>query len=316
MTSSELSPWLIALMTVLLVILVDRVWHIPDRFNPVTLYRLMVLNLATRVLPDQTAPTSQHYISGTLGIIVLMVPMLVVVAIIISAMEFKQVVDGLILFGCVGFYNVRKQYKAVVYCLSKQKKLLARERVSHLVARQTDRLSDIGIAKAAIESYLLRFLQQFIGVLFWFLLAGPIAALGYRLLLEFRWQWHRQRPGFERFSIPAYYLTQVLIWPGYVIGTMLLMLVTSPLKGVAAWRSARQKDLTSTVLAMFGGSMNIILGGPNIYNDHTVRHQRVGGANQVRFSDLTYVLRAINRATWLGMILLTLVMITSWQITK
>ncbi len=316
MIASTLSPLLIALMTVLLVILIDRVWHIPERVNPITLFRLMVLNLAKRVCPAATAPISQHYISGTLGIIVLLVPLLVVIAIITSAMEFNYVVDGIILFGCLGFHHVRQQYKAVIYCLSKQKKLLARERVSHLVARQTDRLSDIGIAKAAIESYFLRFLQQFVGVIFWFLLAGPIAALGYRLLLEYRWQWHRQNPKFSHFSQPAYHLTQWLIWPGYVMGTLLLLLVTSPTKGIAAWRSARQKDLTSTVLALFGGSMNIILGGPNIYDDRTVRHQRVGGANQVRFSDLTYVLRAINRTTWLGTILLTLVMMTLWQLAK
>ena len=316
MDTSSLSPPLIALMTVLLVILIDRVWHIPERVNPVTLFRLMVVNLGKRVCPDASSPASQHMISGTLGIIVLLLPLLVVTAIIISAMEFKYVIDGIILFGCLGFHRTRQQYKAVIACLSKQKKLLARERLSYMVARQTDRLSDIGIAKAAIESYLLRFLQQYVGVLFWFLVAGPMAALSYRLLLEFRWQWHRQQPGFSHFSQPAYYLTQWLIWPGYVIGTLLLLLVTSPAKGMAAWRMAKQNDLTSTVLALFGGSLNIILGGPNIYADRTVRHHRVGGANQVRFSDLTYVLRAINRATWLGMTLLTLVMLTLWQLSQ
>lgn len=304
----------LSLIIVLCVMIIDRVWRIPSQAHPLTLYRMLVTNLALKVCPSQTAPVSQHYISGTLGIVVLTVPFIIVTAFILSVAEFDWFFDTLLLFICLNFYSVRWQYKLVIQALTGGKKLLARERLSSLVARQTASLSDIGIAKAAIEGYLLRFLQQFVGVLFWFLVAGPLAALTYRLLLEFRWQWHRKIQKFGRFSLPAYWLSQAMLWLPYGIGLMLIVLTTSPIGAIKGLKNASQRDLTSLILAAFGGGMDVQLGGPAVYDGLKIRHQRVGGERQVRLSDLTYTLRAINRATWLIMIVLTLLLITCWQL--
>ena len=308
------APITLSLIIALSVILLDRVWRIPSQSHPMTLYRMLVTNLAARVCPAQSAPLSQHYISGTLGIVVLTLPFLVVLAFVLSLAEYSWFFDTLILFCCVNFYPVRRQYNLITHALSGNKKLLARERLGVMVARQTDSLSDIGIAKAAIESYLLRFMQQFIGVLFWFLLAGPLATLTYRLLLEFRWQWHRKERQFSAFSLPAYWLSQAMIIIPYCLGLLFIVLSTSPLAAIKGLQHATERDLTSLLLAAFGGGMGIKLGGPALYDGIKVRHARVGGSRQVRFSDLTYVLRAINRQTWLVTVLLTLLLILCWQL--
>ncbi|MDC8832549.1 cobalamin biosynthesis protein [Alteromonas gilva] len=315
MNTFTLPPALtLTVMIALIVIITDRVWRISAQVHPLTLYRLLVINLAKKVRPTASSPALQHYISGSLGILVLTVPFLIVLALIISVAYYQWFFDAVILFICLNFYPVRRQYKSVIAALSNNKKILARERLNQLVARQTTRLSDIGIAKAAIEAYLLRFLQQFIGVLFWYFLLGPLAALSYRLLLEFRWQWHRKNIGNKYFSLPAYWLTQCLIVPPYCVGAILLVLCTSPLDAIRACWQARQRDLTSLLLALFGGGMGITLGGPAIYDNITYRHTRVGGARQVRLSDLTFTLRAINRATWLLVTLLTLLLLVFWQL--
>ncbi|NVK57676.1 MAG: cobalamin biosynthesis protein [Alteromonadaceae bacterium] len=304
----------LAVMIALIVIIIDRVWHISAQVHPLTLYRLLVINLAKKVRPPLSAPVSQHYISGSLGIMVLTVPFLIVLALILSVAHYQWFFDAVILFLCLNFYAVRRTYKRVIAALSHNKKLLARERLIQLVARQTTTLSDIGIAKAAIEAYLLRFLQQYIGVLFWYFILGPLAALSYRLLLEFRWQWHRKYIKNKYFSLPAYWLTQCLIVPAYCVGAILLVLCTSPLKAIRGCRYAGQRDLTSLLLAIFGAGMGFTLGGPAIYDGITHRHTRVGGSRQVRLSDLTFSLRAVNRATWLLVSLLTLLLLVFWQL--
>lgn len=308
------SPLTLNLIIALCILLLDRVWHIPARVHPLTLYRMLVKNLAQKVCPGNSAPVSQHYISGTLGILVLTIPFLIVLAFVLSLAEFGWFFDSLILFCCLNFYAVRRQYKLIIQALSSNKKLLARERLAQLVARQTESLSDIGIAKAAIESYLLRFIQQSLGVILWFLIAGPLAALSYRLLLEFRWQWHRKNPRFRWFGQPAFWLSQILLIPPYCLGILLSVLASSPPGSVKGILKAPQRDLTSLVLAAFGGGLAFQLGGPAYYNGTKYRVQRVGGERLVRFSDMTYTLRAINRATWLMIIFLTFLMIISWQL--
>jgi adenosylcobinamide-phosphate synthase len=304
----------LSLIITLCVILLDRVWRIPPQAHPLTLYRMLVTNLAIKVCPASSAPLTQHYISGTLGIVVLTVPFLIVLAFVLSLAEYTWFFDALILFCCINFYSIRRQYKLITLALSGNKKLLARERLTLLVARQTNSLSDIGIAKAAIEAYLLRFMQQFVGVIFWFLVAGPLAALSYRLLLEFRWQWHRKKRQFTAFGLPAYWLSQSLILIPYCLGLLLILLSTSPIGAIKGLRHTPQRGISSLLLSTFGAGMGIQLGGPAFYDGTKLRNPRVGGSRQVRFSDLTHVLRAINRQTWLVMVLLTLLLLLCWQL--
>lgn len=304
----------LSFIVTLCVILLDRVWRIPPQAHPLTLYRLLLTNLAKKVCPDRSAPLPQHYISGTLGIFVLTIPFMIVLAFVLSLAEYIWFFDTLVLFTCLNFYSIRRQYKLVIQALTGSKKLLARERLTLLVARQTDALSDIGIAKAAIEGYLLRFTQVFIGTLFWFLLAGPLAALSYRLLLEFRWNWHRKKQRYKSFSLPAYWLSQAMVIIPYSLALPFIILSTSPIGAINGLRHAQQRDLTSLLLAAFGGGMAIQLGGPAYYDGIKYRHQRVGGPRQVRLSDMTYVLRAINRQTWLITIILTLLLLLFWQL--
>ena len=83
------APNTLSLIIALSVILLDRVWRIPSQSHPMTLYRMLVTNLAARVCPAQSAPLSQHYISGTLGIVVLTLPFLVVLAFVLSLAEYS-----------------------------------------------------------------------------------------------------------------------------------------------------------------------------------------------------------------------------------
>lgn len=315
----DLSTTTLALVAVLVVIIFDRVWHIPAAVHPLTLFRLLVINLGNKVLPadspEGSPPKSQHYISGTLGIGVLILPLLVVVGTVFSFAEFQWFFDAITLFVCVNFYPVRRNYKRVIQSLTANKKYLAREKLATMVARQTDNLSDIGIAKAAMESYLLHFYQQFVGVLFWFLVLGPLGALGYRLLLEFRRHWHRRRPNYALFARPAYLLSQWLIAPAYILGALLTLLVSSPFSAIQSLSGHYKSGVTTYVLALFGGGMGFTLGGPAFYFAQKYRDARVGGERQVRLSDLTYTLRAINRATWLLVFLLTLWLLVDWQIS-
>ncbi|QJR80105.1 adenosylcobinamide-phosphate synthase [Alteromonas pelagimontana] len=304
------------LLILLAVTAVDGIWRWPLSSHPLTLLRHLAEGMATKVRPSSQDGRTQHRISGALGAGVLIVPFVVLIAMLVYMAEYPVFFEAIIIASIIDFGHIRWRYQRVVTALGQQKKLLARDMLSHIVARDCHALSEIGIAKAAIESLLLRFHYQYCGVIIWFILAGPVAALTYRMILLFAWQWHWRRPGFLYFVQPVRNLAKVAAFLPLCFSAFLLMLVTNP---STAWRAAKRspaKDTTSVLLALFGGGMGIRLGGPVMYHGSKYRYPRVGGPRDVRYSDLTYCQRAITRATLLLIALASLLLLLVWFINR
>ena len=103
------------------------------------------------------------------------------------------------------------------------------------------------------------------GVIFYFVVTGPIGALIYRLLLLTSWQWHYRTPNMVFFAQPVRKLISILVVPPAVIGGFITLLVSHPLKGFRAIKHSPVKDKTSLLLALMGGVLNVKLGGPAMY---------------------------------------------------
>ena len=168
--------------------------------------------------------------------------------------------------------------------------------VQTITARQCNSLTDIGIAKAAIESLWLKFLYLYCGVIFYFVVVGPIGALIYRLLLLTSWQWHYRTPTMTFFAKPVRNLVYLLNMPPAVIGGLAALLVSHPIKGFRAIKRSPVKDKTSLLLALMGGVLDVKLGGPAIYANKKIRYPRVGGANEVKYSHMLSAKSTINHA--------------------
>lgn len=255
----------------------------------------------------------QHYVSGALGIIVLITPFAVLVGLLVYLAEYPLFFEAVLMLALVDFNHIRSQYQRVVTAVGKNKKVLSRETLAPIVYRDCSRLTDIGIAKAAIESLVLRFCYQYWGVLFWFLLAGPVSALVYRMLLTINWEWHWRKPGYFRFSQPVHNLTKALRAIPAFFAAVALLLVTHPIQAFKAMKKANFRDQSELILAIMGGGHNIKLGGPAYYHGHKYRFPRVGGSRDVRYSDMIYCKRAITRASLLLVSLSTLIMLALWE---
>ena len=125
------------------------------------------------------------------------------------------------------------------------------------------------------------------------MLAGPIGALTYRLLLLTSWQWHYRNPKMVHFAKPVRKLVSLLVVPPALLGCVAVLLFTHPIKGIRAVKRSKARDKTSLLLALFGGIQNIQLGGPAIYHGRKYRYPRVGGAEQVKYSDMIRSKRTI-----------------------
>ncbi|GEA12523.1 adenosylcobinamide-phosphate synthase [Alteromonas sp. KUL49] len=277
--------------------------------------RYLVKQMGKKVLPSTDYGPSQHYISGALAGLVLLSPLVVCLGILIYMAEYPIFFEGILLVALLDFGYQRRQYKKVLSTVGKNKKVLTREWVAKLVARDCSTLTDVGVAKAAIESLWLKFVYLFCGVLLYFVLFGPIVALIYRLVLLTSWEWHYRDPKMRYFSRPARLLCSLFLWLPTLFAGLVLMLVSNPLNTIKSAIQSPAKDRTSRLLAMFGNALDIQLGGPAIYHSIKYRYPRVGGSKQVKFSDMVYSYQRISSAMAVAVALFSILLIAVSQPT-
>jgi adenosylcobinamide-phosphate synthase len=169
------------------------------------------------------------------------------------------------------------------------------------VLRETDRLSAVGIAKASIESLLLRFNQQFISVIFWYFILGGVGALSYRLLYEFTHCWNTKLVRFTHFGQPLARLVQVLQWLPVRLACVALVVAQNVSGAIQAYRSfvsnkGPHKTAHMLLLNLQGGALGIELSGPAYYDGQKIRSATCAGQRQVRHMDIKRTIHAIQKA--------------------
>ncbi|RDV28982.1 adenosylcobinamide-phosphate synthase [Alteromonas aestuariivivens] len=308
-------PTLQTLLVLWVAVLLDALWRWPAASHPLTLLRYLAEKLAQKVLPAHGEPARQHLISGSLAAAILTLPAAGLLSFLLGIAEYPWFFEAVLLFALLDFGPVRWRYQQVLLALGQNKKVLARNQVSQLVMRDCEPLSEIGVAKAAMESLILRFCFQYSSVLLWYVIVGPIGALMYRMLLTLSWQWNRRRSGFAGFATPSRSLARLMGGIPVVITAVIMMMVTHPVHALRALRQSLPSDGTARLLALFGGGQGIQLGGPVMYAGKKIRYPRVGGQREVRYSDLSYTRRAVWRAAVLLIALISLALLAKWQLT-
>lgn len=305
---------LLALASLLLAALADALWRWPRAYHPLTLFQLLSDGMARRVCPGAGHGKPQHYISGSLGAVVLLTPFAGLTTALLYMAQYPWFFESVLMLCLLDFGHDRYRYQQIIKATGQQKKILAREALGTLVARQTTSLSDIGIAKAAIESLLLRFVYLYCGVLVWFVLLGPVAALCYRLIIQINWQWNPRLTGYHWFGRPVALLANVLKLAGALPGIIVVMIATHPIAAFKGMLASPAKDRASLILAAFGAGLGIQLGGPGyLRQPESALPQGRGTAPSTFFR---YDLRspAISRARILLVTFLSLLLLLIWSV--
>lgn len=228
-----------------LILVAERLMPLPRHLHPLHGFRALARGMAAKVHPSLQRPRSQQRISGLMALLLLTLPWLVIAAVLYGLTQLNWLFAALVLFFCLYSNAPAREYQRIRHAHQHQQKLLARERLQPLVARQTRTLSSIGIAKAAIEWYSRTLTTGWLGVLLWFVIAGPIAALAYRLLLELAGCWPVTRRHWRDFGALSSALAQLASWPAYTL-QWLLFAVRSLLGGkVLPWSFAAQPWITA-----------------------------------------------------------------------
>ncbi len=263
-----LSVWLLGSLVLL-----------PQDYQPLTFFRIFAKQLAAKVHPDPDRASSQQLISGSLALALVLLPTLALLAPLYWLSDWPLVLDGLLLYFCLDFVHYRQQSHKIALAVSQQQNSRAKDLLQPLVLRQTQTLSSTGLCKANIEMLWLRTAKQWVGVSFWFLTGGGLAAVAYRLLLLCNQEWNDKQHNFNYFGRPASLLTQWASFPASLITALLIALMTDVSGTFRQWRQAWPLKLCLPHLLILGAlvaALRVNLAGPVIYQGKKNQRQRLG----------------------------------------
>jgi len=179
----------------------------------------------------------------------------------------------------------------------------ARQRLTHLVGRDTARLDEGEVARAVIESVAENTSDAVVAPLVWGALLGPAGLLGHRAANTLDAMVGHRNARYERFGWAAARLDDVLNLPGSRLTATLTVLLGADRAGaLRAWRrdaAGHPSPNAGPVEAAFAGALGIRLGGANTYGhggDQRVEHRVVLGDGQPPAAH--DVSRARELATW------------------
>lgn len=179
----------------------------------------------------------------------------------------------------------------------------ARQRLTHLVGRDTSELGADEVSRAVVESVAENTSDAVVAPLVWGAVAGVPGLLGYRAAntLDAMVGHHNDR--YERFGWASARLDDLLNLPGSRLSG-LLTLAAKPTRAdeaVRAWRrdAARHPSPNAGVVeATFAGSLGVRLGGTNTYYGNRIEHRAVMGDG--RATEPADIQRATRLATRVG----------------
>jgi adenosylcobinamide-phosphate synthase len=183
----------------------------------------------------------------------------------------------------------------------------ARQRLTHLVGRDTSALDASAVARAVIESVAENTSDAVVAPLVWGAVAGVPGLLGYRAANTLDAMVGHRNPRHERYGWASARFDDLVNLPGSRLAGV-LALVASPGRAAEVWRTWR-RDAAShpspnagVVEAVFAAALGVRLGGRNVYgtgSERRVEHRALLGDG--RAAEPEDIPRAVRLARRVGL---------------
>lgn len=272
----------------------DRLLGDPARWHPVAGFG----RLASRVERTTYADSRSR---GALHVAVLVGVPTAATALVDLALRDRPVArttaTALVTWAALGGTSLLREGRAVHACLDAGDLPAARRRVGRIVGRATDRLDEVGVARAAVESVAENTSDATVATLLLGAVAGPPGIVAHRCANTLDAMVGHRDARYARFGTASARLDDLLAWPG-ARTTAALAAVLAPSVGgspAAALRACRRdapahpSPNAGPVEAAFAGALAVRLGGTTAYAHGTEQRPVLGEGRDAVADD---VLRA------------------------
>ena len=296
-------------------LIADAIFGELRRFHPLVGFGNLVDRIEKKynLTPAYIQPTPKR-LSGIKAWLVAVLPILAAAQCLYLVLPEpgKVIFSGFCLYLVIGRRSLVEHalavYKPLIHPpLTEQELDQARERVGWIVSRETVRMTPQQVSIATIESVLENGSDSLFGAIFWFLVAGPVGALGYRLTNTLDAMWGYKTARFRHFGWAAARLDDLLNWVPARLTALSYACVGKIRNGLVCWKrqSAQCESPNGGVVMTAGaGALGIRLGGTTLYHGEIKQKPPMGLGVEAAPEDILRATRLINRALILWLVLL------------
>ena len=228
----------------------------------------------------------------------------------------RVLTTGLATWAVLGGTSLGREATAVDDLLARDDLPGARQRLTHLVGRDTSNLDEHEISRAVIESVAENTSDAVVAPLALGALGGIPALLGYRAANTLDAMIGHRNARYESFGWAAARLDDVLNLPGSRLSALLAaglapVVGGSPRRAIATWRrdaGGHPSPNAGPVEASFAGALGVRLGGVNVYGDRIEDRHVLGDGDPATRPDIT---RASRLAKAVGAGAITVAVLTA-----
>lgn len=294
-------------LALLLGLTLDRVFGEPNRYHPLVGLGNCVQWLEKRLNKRQQSFTVRKVL-GILGLLLILLPVLWLSCVVANwfsgASFFYLLFSAVVLYVVVGWRSLAEHALAVHSALMEKDLPLARERVGFIVSRQTSELDEVAVTKATMESVLENGSDAVFAPIFWFVVAGPVGAIVYRVINTLDAMWGYKSERFLAFGWAAAKLDDLVNWLPARLCALTYAFVSGDSgwqRGLAAWRqqaSQCESPNAGPVMASGAGALNVALGGDAVYHGKIVFRPVLGQGYAPVPGDIERSLRLVQRGVY------------------
>ena len=258
----------------------DRLFGDPQRFHPVAGFGRVAAGLESRTYSPTRARGAVYaaaLVGGTVAAGVLLD----------RSTRRKPLLHGVLTaattWAVLGGSSLEREARAVADLLSEDRLVDARQRLTHLVGRDTSNLDESEIVRAVVESVAENTSDAVVAPLVLGGLLGMPGLLGYRAANTLDAMVGHRSERYLRFGWASARLDDMLNLPGARLTALLVVLLgPDPRQALSTWRRdapGHPSPNAGPVEASFAGALGIRLGGTNQYGVRT-EHRHVLGSGR------------------------------------
>jgi len=280
--------------------------------EPLRAFQFYCRQLSNKVNNNKNSQ-QQQIIAGLVAILVTLLPLAIILWLFSDFVAVDFLWQGLLLYFAIGSMRLKAVNKGIAQALVAKQNYNAKQLLNNLVLRDTSQLSVVGLSKTAIEMQLLRTLQQGYAVAFIFLVAGPLVAFCYRLLLEMHYSWNPKLKTFTHFGFYPAQLVYLCQWLPVRLFSVLLLFLNSGRNFLLSWRLSKVYFFQLNnhfALSLFALVLEVKLGGVAMYQQEKLRRISFNDlAKQPQATDIIYANKQIKQVVWLSLtVIITIAM--------
>lgn len=308
----ELGPfydWLMPPLVLTLAFIVSLV--LPAKFQLATWIHLVADALTQKVLNPQRDATQQR-LAGWLSLTMILLPFVGISTAIIHLAAFPQVFELLLIALCLPGRLQWKRHQQLATELHLGRKQQARLTLAPFTLRQTDKLSEVGLLKAAIESRLTHEASTTFLWLLYYPLLGLELTLTMAIIQMLHRHWFIGRKDYQHFGMGPALLSFAILMPINLLLGLTLSLYGNTRACLqqlpkTQWQTQGGRNWLLTAMAYY---LNVQLGGPWQLDDRRLEFARLGPNISPQPQDLIRADKLVNLASWLWLAMVNLIAIS------